>query len=220
MRSLFACLSLSLLAPAAFAEGPEAPVERAPIRSVSAAAAPAPALAAVVLDETPPRCKSLAKRAQVPSAMQSLAARISLAGCIADARMEPLSLIDGQESVLAIDVAVHPGLTMLDGVIDSGDAAMKVMALRAKAELYGRMRVKMMATVPAPANTTPEAAALRETRREIVESMVQPWSDRTRDAHQAIVALGKKHPELAKNPVAQATIRTSEQQLAQQVAGT
>jgi len=213
--AVLAYVSLSLLAPAAFADGPDQPLQPAPaVRTVSAVT-PAVNLAPIILDETTQRCKPLAKRASVPSIAQQLSARIALAGCIADARMEPLSLIDGQESVLAIEEAVQPGFAMLDGVIDAGDASVKVMALRAKADLYSQMCMRMMNTVPAPANTTPEAASLRETRRQIVDGMVVPWRERTREAHQAIVDLGKKHPELVRNPVVQTAIRESERQLAQ-----
>lgn len=217
MRALFACLSLTLLAPAAFADGPEAPPSAPPVRAVSMAAPPA-GLAPIVLDETTERCRPIAKRAAVSSLAQQLSARIALAGCVADARIAPLSLIDGQESVLAIEEAVLPAFALLDGVIGAGDASVKIMALRAKADLYSAMAVKMMATVPAPVNTSPEAAALRETRRSIVEGMVVPWRERSRESHQAIVELGRKHPELAKNPVVQTSIRDSEQALAQQVA--
>lgn len=213
--ALLACLSISLLAPAAFADGPTRPIQPAPaVRSVSAAT-PAVNLAPIVLDETTQRCKPIAKRAAVASIAQQLSTRIALAGCIADARIDPLSLIDGQESVLAIEEAVQPAFAMLDGVVDAGDASVKVMALRAKADLYSQMCMKMMNTVPGPANTTPEAASLRETRRTIVDGMVVPWRERTREAHQAIVDLGKKHPELVRNPVVQTAIRESEHQLAQ-----
>lgn len=216
MRPAFlAYLSLSLLAPAAFADGPSEALQPSPaIRTVSAAA-PAANLAPIVLDESTERCRPLAKRASVPSVAQQLSARIALASCIADARMEPLSLIDGQESVLAIEDAVKPGFAMLDGVVDAGDASVKIMALRAKADLYSVMCMRMMNTVPGSANTTPEAASLRETRRQIVDGMVVPWHERTRETHQAIVDLGKKHPELVRNPVVQTAIRDSERQLAQ-----
>jgi hypothetical protein len=214
--ALFACVSLSLLAPVAFADGAGQPLPPDPaIRTVVAPRPAATSLAPIVLDETMQRCKPLAKRAAVPSLAQQLSARIALAGCIADARIEPLSLIDGQESVLAIQEAVQPAFAMLDEVVDAGDASIKVMALRAKADLYGQMSMKMMNTVPGATNTTPEAASLRETRRQIVDGMVAPWRERMRESHQAIVDLGKKHPELARNPVVQTAIRESERQLAQ-----
>lgn len=215
--ALFAYVSISLLAPVAFAEGPSAPLpppaataSRAPI-----AAAPAVSLAPIVLDDTTQRCKPLLKRASVPALAQALSGRIALAACIADARMAALSLIDGQESVLAIEDAVQPAFAMLDSVIDAGDASTKIMALRAKADLYSGMCMRMLNTVPATANTTPEAASLRETRRQIVDGMMTPWHERTRETHQAIVGLGKMHPELAKNPVVQTAIHESQRQLAQ-----
>lgn len=219
MRAALAFASLSLLAPAAFAEGPDAPLPPAAVRTVSASAASAsPSPAPFALDETTRRCQPLAKRASIGTVPQALSARVLLASCIADARIAVLSLIDGQESVLAMEEAVEPAIAMLDGVIAAGDPGLKISALHAKADLYGRMAAKMMDTVPPPANTTPEAAALRETRREIIAGMLGAWRDHIQGAHQAIVDLGRKHPALAKNPVAQATIRESERVLAEQVA--
>ncbi len=213
--ALFAYLSISLLAPVAFAEGPAAPLPPPRAARAPVAAPPAAGLAPIVLDDSTQRCKPLAKRASVPGLAQALSARIPLASCIGDARMGALSLIDGQESVLAIEDATQPAFALLDGVVDAGDASIKIMALRAKADLYSAMCIKMMNTVPAAANTTPEAASLRETRRQIVDGMVTPWHERTRETCQAIVDLGKKHPELKNNPVVQAAIRESERQLAQ-----
>jgi hypothetical protein len=211
MRALATVLSLCLFGPLAFADdgGPE------PGWAASAAVRSAPALAPVALEDLPQRCRSIAKRTVAPSASQALSARIALAGCIADARLAPLSLIDGQESVLAIDAAVVPAFRLLDGVVDAGDVSMKVVALRTKASLYAQMCTRMMNTVPPPTDTSPEAAALRETRREIVDGMTQDWRGRALEAHQAVVDLGRAHPELQRNPVVQAAIRDSERQLAE-----
>lgn len=220
MRPLLACLTLSLLAPVAFADGPEAPVAPAPAPRGGGMSASAPRLAPVVLDEITQKCAPLAKPAAVPDVPRALSARISLASCLAEARIGVLSLIDGQESVLALEEATAPAFALLDDAIDLGDAGLQISALRAKADLYVRMATTMIGTVPPPANTTPEAAALRETRREIVEGMVAPWRDRIRAAREAVVALGKKHPELAKNPVARTAIEKSARELAQQIAGT
>jgi hypothetical protein len=214
MRALSALLSLTLFAPVAFADGPATPVP-APRPVAVVAAPPAVTLTPIVVEDTPERCRAIAKRANVPSVAQGLSARIALAGCLADAAMQPLSLIDGEESVLAIEEAVKPGFELLDLVVDKGDASMKIMALRAKADLYTTMSAKMMNTVPPPSNTSAEAAGLRETRRQIVDGMVQPWRDRQREAHQQIVGLNRAHPELNKNPVVQTAVRDSERQLAQ-----
>jgi hypothetical protein len=245
MRSLITALSLSLLAPAAFADvqphgepvapaapaaqpqphgepvapspdwatGPQAPATTAvPLKPA------APALIAIVLDDSTQRCKPMVKRTMVPSLPQQLSARIALAGCIADARMQPLQLIDSQESILAIEDAVAPAFALLDNVMDVGDASVKIVALRTKADLYTQMGSRMSTTVPAPVGNTPEAMALRDTRKQIVDGMIQPWRDRGREMHQAIVDLGRGHPELQRNPVAQTAIRDSERQLAIPVA--
>lgn len=195
MRVLTTLLSLGLLTPVAFAER-------------------APPLAPIVERDTPERCRPLAKRANVPEVSQAMSARIALAGCIADARVAELSLIDGQESMLAIDAVVAPPLALLDSVIEAGDPSTKIMALRAKADLYTQLAAKMMNTVPAPANTSPEAATLRELRRQIVDAMVMPWREQVRAAHQTIVDLGRAHPELIRNPVVQGAIQNSERELA------
>jgi hypothetical protein len=213
MRALATVLSLCLFAPLAIADGGPEPGWEA-----SAAVRSAPALAPIGAEDVPARCGAIAKRTFAPSPGQALSARIALAGCIADARLAPLSLIDGQESVLAIEGAVVPAFHLLDGVVDAGDPSMKVIALRAKADLFAQMCTRMMNTVPPPADTSAEAAALRETRRQIVDGMTQDWRAHAREAHQAVVDLGKRHPELQRNPVVQAAIRDSARQLAESLA--
>lgn len=214
MRTLLAALMLSLVAPAAFA----APSDDTTIVVLPPAATLPPLLTPIDAETTPARCRPMIKRTQVPSMTQQLPARIALASCIADASMQPLKLIDGQESVLAIETAVAPALALLDNVIDVGDAAVKIVALRTRADLYGQMGAKMMTTVPPLMTNTPEAAALRDTRKQILEGMVEPWKELSRSNHQAIVDLGRHHPELVKNPVVQTAIRDSERQLAIPVA--
>jgi len=150
--------------------------------------------------------------------VQQLSARIALAGCISDARMQPLQLIDSQESILALEEANAPAFALLDNVIEVGDANAKIMALRAKAQLYTAMGAKMALTVPPATDNSPEAMALKDTRKQIVDGMMQPWRDRGREMHTMIVQLGRVHPELQRNPVAQTTIRESERQLAIPVA--
>ncbi|MBA3458485.1 MAG: hypothetical protein H0T46_00880 [Deltaproteobacteria bacterium] len=224
MRTILTALTLSLVAPAALA----APGDAAPAAKTASddttivvlqpSGALPPMLTPIVAETTPARCRPMIKRTQVPSLTQQLPARIALASCVADAAMQPLQLIDGQESVLAIEQATAPAFALLDNVIDVGDASVKIVALRNRADLYGQMSAKMMMTVPPLMTNTPEAAALRDTRKQIVEGMVEPWKEMARSNHQAIVDLGRHHPELVKNPVAQTAIRDSERQLAIPVA--
>lgn len=226
-RSIYAAVcSLALAAPA-FAQAPRYPGAPAPAPAPADAGPPpanttvvvvTPQLATIVIEDLPERCKLLAKRASVPSLAQQLTGRIALATCLADARQSSLELIDGQESVLALEAASEQAFAMLDNVVDVGDASVKIIALRAKADLYSALVTKMLMTVPPRADASAESQALQDTRRQIVEGMVQPWRDRGRELHQTIVELGRTHPELAKNPVAQTAIRDSERQLAVPVA--
>jgi hypothetical protein len=212
MRTLLTALTLGLAAPAAFASDSTTIVVLPP-------AAPLPPLLTPIATETTPaRCRPMIKRTQAPSMTQQLAARIALASCIAEAAVQPLQLIDGPESVLAIEEAVKPAFALLDNVIDVGDAGVKIIALRTRADLYGQMSAKMRMSVPPLVTNTPEAAALHDTRKQIVEGMIEPWRELARSNHQAIVDLGRHHPELAKNAVARTAIRDSERQLAIPVA--
>jgi hypothetical protein len=231
MRILALLLSSSLLAlPAVAAPSDEPPIRTVsaasapPIRTVSAASVPAPApapsaiLPTLELKDIPDRCKDLAKRASVPSLVQALSARISLASCLADAKLATLELLDCSESVLAVDAAVAPSLELLDQVIAAGDASMQVLAQHAKAELFTNMAIRMQSTVPAAAGSTAEAYALRDSRIAIVETLIDPWRDQARDAHQAVVDLAKAHHELQRNPVVQTVVRESKARLAEAAA--
>jgi len=227
MRTLASFVSLSLFAlPAGAAPSSEPPIRTvsaasAPIRTVSAAAVPAPApvpgavLPALDPKDIPDRCKDIAKRASVPSLVQALSARISLAACLADARLATLSLLDCSESVLAIEEVVAPSIDLLGQVIAAGDASMQVLAQHAKAELYTTMMMRMLSTVPPAAGTTPEAYALRDSRLAIVESLIERWRIEARDAHHAVVEIAKAHPELQKNPVVQTVVRESKARVAE-----
>ena len=228
-RTLFAALVSLGLAGTALAQAPSDPAAPAapatppadagpPAASTTVVVVQKPQLATIVIEDLPERCKLLAKRTSVPSMTQQLSARIALASCLADARSSALQLIDGQESVLALEQAAEQAFAILDNVVEVGDPAVKIMALRAKADLYTAMSGRMAGTVPPAASATPEAAALRDTRRQIVEGMIQPWRERGRELHEAIVELGRKNPQLARNAVAQTAIRDSERQLAVPVA--
>ena len=231
MRILTSLVSLSLFAmPAVAAPSDEPPIRTVsaasapPIRSVSAASVPAPApapsaiLPTIELKDIPDRCKDLAKRASVPSLVQALSARISLASCLADEKLATLELLDCSESVLAVDAAVAPSLALLDQVIAAGDASMQVLAQHAKAELFTNMAIRMRSTVPAAAGSTAEAYALRDSRIAIIDTLIDPWRDQARDAHQAVVDLAKAHHELQKNPIVQTMVRESKARLVEAAA--
>ena len=146
---------------------------------------------------------------------QALAARIALANCWADAALGALELIDGAESILAIDEAVAGGLALLDEVLVAGDPASQVMAHAAKAQLYGGMEARMLNTVPSSTDVSPEANALRTSRRAIVEALITPWREAMRAGDQAVIDVVKAHPAIAADPVVRSALRGSRTRLVQ-----
>jgi len=220
MRTIATLISLSLFAPVALA-APGAAQSAAPTAATSPAppaAQPAVNLTPINLTETPERCHPIAKRAAAVNLVQALSARISLASCIADARFSALVLIDGQDSITAMDEAAAPSLAMLDEVAAASDPVTQVMATHAKAQLLQTMMNRMTQTVSSSADARPEAQALRETRRAIMQELLVPWRERTLALHSAIDELARTHPTLVRNPVALAAINDSRERLSRAIA--
>jgi len=220
MRTIATLISLSLFAPVALA-APGAAQSAAPTAATSPAppaAQPAVNLTPINLTETPERCHPIAKRAAAVNLVQALSARISLASCIADARFSALVLIDGQDSITAMDEAAAPSLAMLDEVAAASDPVTQVMATHAKAQLLQTMMNRMTQTVSSSADARPEAQALRETRRAIMQELLAPWRERTLAIHAEIDELARTHPTLVRNPVALAAIKDSRERLSRPIA--
>jgi hypothetical protein len=228
MRTVAALISLSLFAPAAFAAPGHAPPPSRPAAQPTATspapdaakpATPAVNLTPINLTETPERCHSIAKRAAGANLLQVLSARISLASCIADAKFSEMQLIDGQDSITAMDEVALPSFAMLDEVVAAAtDPVTKVMATHAKAQLLHVMINRMTQTVTSSVAATPDAQALRETRRQIMQELLTPWRDRTREVYLQVDEIAKANPTIVKNPVAVAAIRDSREQLQRSVA--
>lgn len=216
MRTVKLLLSLSLFASPAFAQRtPARPAPAQPAAAPAPAPAPAPArspLAPIDLAAVPETCHALAKQAGAARLPIALQARMSLASCIAEAKLATLQLVDAHESVLAVDDATAHSVALYDEVIAHGDPVTKIVAHQAKADLYTNMAVRMLATVPPP-TAGDASAALHATRKQILEGQLAPWRDRAFDAAEHILLLAKANPKLDKNPVVQAAVRTSRERL-------
>jgi hypothetical protein len=222
MRTVAALISLSLFASAAFAAPGDAPpaAPAAPTAATSPTpvavkpTTPAVNLTPILLTETPERCHAIAKRASAVNLRQALSARISLASCVADAKFSELQLIDGQDSVTEMEEAAEPSFAMLDEVVAAAtDPVTQVMATHSKAQLLHAMINRMTQTVSSAADATPEAQALRESRRAIMLELLAPWRAKTREIYTAVEELAKANPTIVRNPVAVAAIRDSREQL-------
>lgn len=235
MRTLVSLVSPILLAATAFADG--APAQRpatqpratqAPAQQPTAqppgarspgAQRPMVQLAPIDLTEIPAPCKPQAKQALAPTLSIALSARITLASCMADQAIAPLSLCDCGDSIAAIDAAVKPAMTVLDDVISNADPATQVIAEHAEGKLYTGFATRMLATLPAAAPGASEAeATLHDMRKQTLDAQLAPWREAAMTSFQHVVDLAKAHPELATSPTTATAVRDSQQRLAADVA--
>lgn len=225
MRTLIAVTTLAALAPLAAADRSPAPTVRPPGTLVRAAAPPrpaappAPVLAAIDPQTVPDACKPLMKSAQSPSLAVAVSSRISLASCMADRAVAPLTLCDCGDSIQAVDAAIAPAVAILDDAIAAGDPASQAIGNHSEGQLYAGLAVRLHATVPKvnPA-ANPEEVALHDVRTETLEAQLAPWREAAATAFQAVIEVAKAHPDVARNPVVASAVRDSEQRLAADVA--
>jgi hypothetical protein len=170
------------------------------------------------LAELPKTCAPIAKRLAMPNQAQAMAARISLAHCVTDARLAPLQLLDTAESMLEVEAAIAPGLELLDDVIARGDVQSQLLAHHAKLLVIQQSANRMLASVPPAAQPTVEAAELRDSRRAIVEALIQPWRQQIADEAKLVIAIARANPKLEKNATVAMALRDTRKVIPEPVA--
>jgi hypothetical protein len=165
------------------------------------------------VDAIPTACKSLAKEADGPALNRALSARISLANCLADAKLKPIALCDCEQSVHEVEAATDLPVLLLDEVHALGDASMKILARQAKGDLLAGFVQRMVATVPPPVNASPEAAQLRQTRLDLLQPLLDPWQAQAQACFKEVDTIARANPQLAKNPAVTAAVRSSRAKL-------
>jgi hypothetical protein len=197
-----------------------APVANAPAIEPATPSAPIAKAEAKVdpLADLPKACTPIAKRLANPNRAQAMSARISLAHCIVDARLAPLQLLDSQESMLEVEGAIAPGLELLDDVIARGDVQNQLLAHHAKMLVIQQSANRMLASVPPAAQPTQEAAQLRDSRRAIVESLIQPWRAQIADEATLVLAIARANPKLEKNATIAMALRDTRRVVPEPVA--
>lgn len=189
---------------------PPEPANEPPVRVVSAKVK---GLAGLDVDALPEKCKPLAKRAKSTKVLVSMPIRVSLANCLAEARMTGIVLVDSQDSVLALEAATEDSFGLLSEAYTQGDLPTRIMARHAEGELYNGMLVRMMGTIP-PAGTGEAALALHETRKQLLDTFLAPWRQKAHLAFNYVVEMGRANPKLvASNPVVKTAVRTSQQRM-------
>ncbi|HEU4733463.1 MAG TPA: hypothetical protein VFT22_36470 [Kofleriaceae bacterium] len=150
--------------------------------------AAAPGLPAMPSD-LPARCAELShvpESAQIPG--PQLAARISVANCMAEEAMNALALSPDAGSIHKLDAAVAPSLALLEAVIARGDPYWSVIAEDAMRDLYVGMVVRERRSIPGG-----NVAALAA-----FEPLLAPWRDAAAHASGRITELAEANPSLAK----------------------
>lgn len=206
MRVPFSALGLAWLAAASTAARADRTIEAPPPDGAPSG----PALTPIALDELPRACRTLGEQARTRDRAAALDARIALASCVADHRLEALPPpCDCGESMVAMDEAIAPAVALLDEAIAQGDAEAALIAAHVKGELYAGMRVRMRAAVPPPADTTEEAIALRDSRIAVLDNLLEPWRAQATTAFDLVVDLARRNPELVRNPVVRSALASS-----------
>lgn len=200
-------------------QAPTAPVTRAPGAQAPAAQPPPVQLAPLDLTTIPESCKPLAKQALAAQLRNALSARISLASCMVEHAVAPLSLCDCGDSIVAIDEAAKPAIELLDDVTANADPVTQVLAEHTEGQIYLGFSARMLATLPAVAPGASEAeVTLRDMRKQTLEAQLAPWREAALASFQRVVDLVKAHPELAQDRAVTAALHDSEQRLAAEVA--
>jgi hypothetical protein len=140
---------------------------------------------------------------------------VSLAICIAHEQSRAIPVCDCEESVHQLDDAIAPGLALLDELASGDDVAWHVVAIHTEGELYAELASRVLAAVPAvPPGSEDEAVSLHDLRVQLVQPVIQPWLELAHDRFGEVERIASQHPELAKNPTADAAVRDSRRRLA------
>lgn len=206
MRLLTSLFSLSLLGSAAFADD-----------TAVAPAAPDRALSPIARAGIPDACTPAARFANSYIQPLAIRSRMALADCLVGPALEPIkSLLDTQDSMLALETAVAPSMKLYDEVIALGNPSQQVLATFAKAKLYEDLLGRMANTVP-PAGAGESAAALYQSRKQLLDVILQPWREQALAAFEQVTRLAKAGKR-EKNPAVRNAIAQSEAKRRQFVA--
>lgn len=172
--------------------------EAAPLDHAITPAAKLPAVG-----EVPKACASAGHLADNPRPQFALAARITLAECMAnDALKAQTDLIDSQDSIAALEDGMAPSLALLDQAIATRDAKLVILGEHAKGAIYAAMTVRMQQAVPPlPASPSDEQVQLRNQRVAVLATWMQPWKDKQHAAFTRVGAVVQEHPRLANDAV-------------------
>ncbi len=154
--------------------------------------------------EIPTTCVALAKvPASAVSSGPTLAARVSVANCMAEVGMNAVARIADDASIAKLDQAVAPSIDILDSVIRAGDPYWKVVAENAKLDTYESMIVRERVSIPG-SDVAAHAA---------LEPKLAPWQEDAKETLAAIAEIAHANPSLAqRDPVISGVIARAVEQ--------
>jgi len=125
----------------------------------------------------------------------AIAADLSAASCLAEARMRALTLGPSQASVDALNEAIRPSLALLEAVASTGDPRAEILAAHAKGALYSGVAVRFMAVAPSlPRPVTEGGQAEHHKVVAELDRLARPWRDRAAAAFADVERLGAAAP--------------------------
>ena len=188
-------------------------VASGPAEAGSLVPTPSKQLSTIVRTSLPEKCRVHGRFANSYVRPIAVSSRLALAQCLVVPSLEPVkSLLDTQESMLTLENAVSQSLQLFDEVIAFGDPAKQVLAAHAKGELYENLLVRMANTVPHPTSGG-GALALYESRKTLLDAMLQPWRDQAAAAFQRAAAIAGANPKLAASSAVQSAVAKSQQRV-------
>jgi hypothetical protein len=140
---------------------------------------PTAALPHLQLAGVPPSCHALAQIPETANPTPALAARMSVASCAAEVRLEALVLTHDDASIKALAEAIRPSLAMLADVARRGDATWQLKAAYARADLFQSLVVRMRNAMPGDTS---------------IEPQLQPWLTRADAAYAEVTRIAAAHP--------------------------
>jgi hypothetical protein len=140
----------------------------------------------------------------------ALEAYTSIASCIVSERTRALALTPDRESMHKLYAAVRQAFDLLDTVIETGDPAHQIIALRTEANIYTGMTVRMRNSVGyLPKRVSAKEQEEHYAKLRKVDDMTSAWMARARAAYRKVDQIAARDPSLERNPIVAAAVRES-----------
>ena len=166
------------------------------------------------------RCADVA---QVPIDARSdtpvVAARLSMASCGAQARIQGITLTDDDAGIAVVQAAIEPSLATFDDVAKNADPRFQILAAQARADLLFSSVTRMRASIPSVSAVAKGDELVREdadrsARRAALEPKLSPWIAAATADCQRVIQLAQQYPQALTDLAVSNAVRQAQQDLA------